>query len=259
MTSFDEFDRLATVKFTEELTRDELKELMANLNEEPSNTMLVYVKNFDGTTLDIRVQSSSTVRSILVKCAERTELQDYINIAFEHKLGKPEKRVVLQPSDLRLVFGTQQLDDVQTLGFYGIPKEASLHVLLRLRGGMGKRARVDYNEVARCLKLSIQPTSMPAINTIMQEIVAAGESDEPDQAFEALVGRCPLERLQQISQGLADSKNIETKIENGYGLLVTEFADLTAQITTMEAIKNEMEKAIRFICRLSPVPPTMAH
>lgn len=130
----------------------------------PRGGMQLFVKTLTGKTVSIEIEEGESIEDVKAKIAE--------------KEGIP-------PEQQRIIFGGQQLQDGKTVDDYNIGDDATLHLVLRLRGGsilskaLGKDVfRVDESFVQSNLK-GISEEEREFMNMFVEQSFG-GNTDEGD-------------------------------------------------------------------------------
>lgn len=132
--------------------------------------MQLFVKTLTGKTITVDVNEGDTIETLKQKINEKEGI----------------------PTDQqRLIFSGKQMEDERTLSDYGVTNGATMHLVLRLRGGMqlfvktltGKTITVDVNEGDTIETLKQKINEKEGIPTDQQRLIFSGKQMEDERTL----------------------------------------------------------------------------
>lgn len=146
--------------------------------------MQLFVKTLTGKTVSIEVEEGESIEDVKAKIAE--------------KEGIPAEQQ-------RIIFGGQQLQDGKTVDDYNIGDDATLHLVLRLRGGGGVKGALERALGRGVFRVSesfvnsnlegITDDERELMNTFVRQSLGRteeGEEEEEGEAPPAVDGAAPV-------------------------------------------------------------------
>ncbi|GJZ39069.1 mammalian uncoordinated homology 13 protein, partial [Tanacetum coccineum] len=144
-----------TLKVASSDTIDNVKDMIQDKEGIPSDELRggimqqIFVKTLTGKTITLEVASSDTI--------------DNVKAMIQDKEGIPS-------DEQRLIFAGKQLEDGRPLADYNVQKESTLHLVLRLRGGIMQHIFVIKTlTYEACIRLCLKNLSIPEASAFLKE------------------------------------------------------------------------------------------